>query len=115
MESNIMKNIVILKNLPSNLVEEAFVVLKENEKIQIEDLTNKESTARDINKNTNEKESKEYIVKEAELLVENYLKDIEKRKNEKSKDIWKLKYEKLKILNIFLVFLFAIVIIKSFI
>ena len=115
MESNIMKNIVILKNLPSNLVEEAFVVLKENEKIQIEDLTNKESIARDINKNTNEKESKEYIVKEAELLVENYLKDIEKRKNEKSKDIWKLKYEKLKILNIFLVFLFAIVIIKSFI
>ena len=115
MESNIMKNIVILKNLPSNLVEEAFVVLKENEKIQIEDLTNKESIARDINKNTNEKESKEYIVKEAELLVENYLKDIEKRKNEKSKDIWKLKYEKLKILNIFLVFLLAIVIIKSFI
>ena len=115
MESNIMKNIVVLKNLPSNLVEEAFVVLKENEKIQIEDLIKKENIVRDINKNSNEKEDKEYIIKEAELLVENYLKDIEKRKNEKNKNIWKLKYEKLKILNIFLFFLFVITIIKSFI
>ena len=115
MESNIMKNIVILKNLPSNIVEEAFVVLKENEKIQIEDLVKKENIVGGVNKNINEKEDKQYIIKEAELLVENYLKDIEKRKNEKNKDIWKLKYEKLKILNIFLFFLFAITIIKSFI
>jgi len=27
-----MKNMVVLKNLPSNLVEEAFVVLKDNVK-----------------------------------------------------------------------------------
>ena len=30
---NKKRNIVILKDLPSNLVEEAFVVLKENQKI----------------------------------------------------------------------------------
>ncbi len=115
MESNIMKNIVILKNLPSNLVEEAFIVLKENERIQIQDLTNYENSNKNTNKNYNECKNKEYIIKEAEMLVENYLKDIENRKNEKNKDIWKLKYEKLKILNIFLIFLFAITIIKSFI
>ena len=28
-----MKNMIVLKDLPSNLIEEAFVVLKENKKI----------------------------------------------------------------------------------
>ena len=32
MEKSQMKNIVILKNLPSNLIEEAFVVLKSRKK-----------------------------------------------------------------------------------
>ena len=34
MNTGNLKNIVVLKDLPSNLVEEAIVVLKENQKIQ---------------------------------------------------------------------------------
>lgn len=115
MESSMMKNIVILKNLPSNLVEEAFVVLKENERIHIEDLINSESIKENKFVNDYKDDDNEYIVKEAEMLIKNYLSDIEKKKDEKGKNIWKLKYEKAKILNFFLVVLSAITIIKSFI
>jgi len=34
MDSNNMRNTVVLKNLPSNIIEEAFVVLKNNQKIK---------------------------------------------------------------------------------
>lgn len=34
MDVSNMKNIIVLKNLPSNLVEEAIVVLKENKKVK---------------------------------------------------------------------------------
>ena len=34
MEASKLKNMVILKNLPSNLVEEAIVILKENKKVK---------------------------------------------------------------------------------
>ncbi len=117
MESNIMKNIVILKNLPSNLVEEAFVVLKQNERIQIEDLANRESSKEGNGKSVNnfKEDDKEYIVKEAEMLIENYINDIEKNNNEANKNFWKIKYEKAKILNVLLFVLFAISLIKCFI
>lgn len=117
MESNIMKNIVILKNLPSNLVEEAFVVLKENEKIQIENLLNHETSKQSNGKYVNDfkEDDKEYIVKEAEMLIENYINDIERIDNETNKNFWKIKYEKAKILNIFLLVLFTISLIKCFI
>ena len=35
MESGDMKNIIVLKNLQSNLIEEAFVVLKNNINVKI--------------------------------------------------------------------------------
>ena len=35
MNINNMKNIVVLNNLPSNIVEEALVILKDNSKIKI--------------------------------------------------------------------------------
>ena len=34
MDINRMRNIVILKDLPSNIVDEAFIVLKKNQKIK---------------------------------------------------------------------------------
>ena len=34
METSNMKNIVVLKNLPSNLVEEAIVILKSSKKVK---------------------------------------------------------------------------------
>ena len=55
-----MKNIIVLKDLPSNVVEEAFVILKDNVKIHKKKITNikgkeKEKssiTRKDYKKNT---------------------------------------------------------------
>ena len=33
MQSSDMKNMVVLKNLPSNMVEEAIIIFKENQKV----------------------------------------------------------------------------------
>ena len=75
-----LKNMVVLKNLPSNLIEEAIIVLKSNMNVkQIEK----------IDKNKVKEESKEkvkerdYIQKEAEMLISNYIKRLEDRKKEK--------------------------------
>ena len=94
MESSKLKNIVVLKNLPSNIVDEAIIVLKANKKVKklqkIEQ--NKNSTS-----NENDKKDKEYILKEAEMLVSNYISKIE---NNENKNIFnkeaKEKYNKLK-------------------
>jgi len=79
MDINKMRNIVILKDLPSNLVEEAFVVLKNNQRIKkFEYADNKfEKFSSDVE---NEADSyDEYIVKEAELVVSNYIGKMEEQ------------------------------------
>ena len=72
-----MRNIVILKDLPSNLVEEAFVVFKENQKIKRPEYVEKSSEkfSGEIDRGNDE----DYVVKEAELLVSNYISKIEKQ------------------------------------
>lgn len=88
MDMSNMKNIVVLKNLPSNVIEEAIVVIKENKKIKnyqkaeiengkaqknrknIKDITSKEKS---------EKAEKEYIVKEAEMVIANYISELEQK------------------------------------
>ena len=94
MEASKLKNIVVLKNLPSNIVDEAIIILKANKKVKklqkIEQ--NKNSTS-----NENDRKDKEYILKEAEMLVSNYISKIENNKqknicNKETKD----KYNKLK-------------------
>lgn len=96
MEENKMKNIVVLKNLPSNLVEEAIVVLKGN-KVKLPEFIEKKAEA--TNSKTN---SKEYILKEAEMVISSYLYNIENNKNvnkRKAKEIEK-KYRRLQFVTI---------------
>jgi len=108
MNSNQMKNMIVLKNLPSNLIDEAFIILKNNKKIK--------SLERIENKKTNkiEKEKTEdYIVKEAEMIISEYLSKIEKEKQKKSYSMRRIeeKYKRLKVVSIVLcivVFLNAI-------
>ena len=94
MQTSNMKNIVVLKNLPSNLVDEAIVILKSNKKIK-----NLELVDRNKNKSLNNKEAgtKEYILKEAEMLVSNYISSMEKKekKAEVNKNLNE-KYNRLK-------------------
>ncbi len=78
METSNMKNIVVLKNLPSNIVEEAIVILKGNKKIKKLELADKKNSK---NVQNEEFKNKEYILKEAEMLVSNYIDKTQDYKN----------------------------------
>lgn len=66
---------VVLKNLPSNIVDEAFVVFKSSKKTKkLEKIEQNKSLQ---GNNTNNK-NKEFFLKEAEMLVNDYIKKIEK-------------------------------------
>ena len=65
-----MKNMVVLKNLPSNIVEEAIVVLKPNVKLKSLDLAENKAKNK---KGESKYNSKRYIINEAEMVVNNYL------------------------------------------
>lgn len=94
METSKLKNMVILKNLPSNIVDEAIIILKANKKVK--KLQKIEQNKNSIS-NENNKKDKEYILKEAEMLVNNYISRIE---NNEKKNIFNKeaneKYNKLK-------------------
>lgn len=78
METSKMKNMVVLKNLPSNMIEEAIVIFKENSKIKAKDVINKSNQLSQV-----KGKSKDIIFKEAEMLVNDYVKRVESSKNRK--------------------------------
>lgn len=86
-----LKNIVVLKNLPSNIIEEAFVVVKQNLKI---DNINKEST--------NSEKEENYIIKEAQMVISDYLKNVENINEEQKIKKLEDKYKKLKAFSVWL-------------
>lgn len=102
MDINNMRNIVILKNLPSNLVEEAFVVLKKNQKIK--KLEYAENNSDNFTSDKNQEKDDQYIVKEAELLVSNYISRMENQDliGKKLESAMMKKYKRLKNLTIIL-------------
>lgn len=96
-----MKNMIILKDLPSNLVEEAIIILKENKKIHKYETINKKSS------NQNQKEDKTgYIVKDAEMIIKSYIDNLEKKSPKFTSNMKKLerKYKNSIKLNFFLLF-----------
>lgn len=102
MDINKMRNIVILKDLPSNLVEEAFVVLKNNQKIKNAQYADSkfEKLSEDMVREDNNYD--EYIVKEAEFVVSNYINKLENqdlRENKTEKNLLK-KYKIMRALTI---------------
>ena len=66
MKETNLKNMIFLKNLPSNIIDEAIVILKDNKKV-------KKLQKIDINKAIKEENSKVknngYIIKEAEMIL----------------------------------------------
>lgn len=114
------RNVIILKNLPSNLVDEAIIVVKDKKKIEN---YMKESEYKDvINYKTGnngiiygdmkteslkkienvKKEDRKYVIKEAEIVVSNYIKRIEDNLADRKIDRLKKSYKKTKKLNVFL-------------
>lgn len=91
-----LKNMVVLKNLPSNIVEEAIVILKSNKKVkQVEKI---EKTR--LKENLQEKnKEKDYIIKEAEMLVSNYISTLEQKKKDRNINNKKLNQKYTKVRN----------------
>ena len=106
-----MKNMVVLKNLPSNMVEEAIIIFKETSRIKAKDIINKTNN---INQVQGKGKSKDIIFKEAEMLVNDYVKKIEQQKN---KTIFnkKINNEFLKKYSLIITILFIISLIVNFI
>lgn len=77
MEDLDSKNMIILKDLPSNIVKEAYVVFKSNKMIKKFQKINKNNE-----KKKEEEESNRYVVKEAEMLVLDYIEKVEKSEKE---------------------------------
>lgn len=110
------RNVIILKNLPSNLIDEAIIVVKDKKKLKAFNYTDmlnckenngiiqgeiKNDTIRKIE--SMRKEQKNYIVKEAEVVVNSYIQKIEENLAYKRTDKIKKSYKKLKKLNFALI------------
>lgn len=104
MEDNKFKNIVVLKNLPSNIVEEAIVVLKQN-KVKLPEYAPKQQ------KPEGKKESREYILKEAQMVISDYLGTIENHKMVLGKKslVLEKKYKRLRLCTMGLAIAFVLV------
>lgn len=105
MDKGNMKNMVILKDLPSNIVEEAIVILKPNVKFKSLDIVKtKKENGKGKNTDKEDKNSKKYIINEAQMVISNYLSQIEKQKRKTYNTNKKLesKYKKIRITAIFL-------------
>ena len=88
-----LRNIVILKDLPSNVIEEAIVVLKKNQKVKkFEYIDNKNN----FNCEKNRKDDNEFIVREAELLIQNYVDNSNNTPKENHNVQLNKKYKRLK-------------------
>ena len=92
-----MKNMVVIRNLPSNIVEEAWVVIKPEVKNK-----EKELIKRMKNNNFSSKAKTSYVLEEAQTVIADYLKNINSYKDKKKyNDIIK-KYNKQKKVSIIL-------------
>ena len=104
MKTNIMKKMIVIKNLKSNLIEEAYIVFKDNVKIHKLNLLNDndnsnlkyklDSNNELINNDDN------YIVKEAEKIINDYAFEMEKRYPLFNINIMNSKYMMLRICTI---------------
>ena len=118
-----VKNVIILKNLPSNLIDEAIMVVKDKKKVKNIDTSNlikdggenfsafnykqeknraiqgfmKEEDLKNIEKI--KKEDRKYIIKEAELVVTNYISKIEKPFSERKVKKLETSYKKVRTIN----------------
>ena len=77
-----LKNIIVVKNIPSNIVEEAFIIVKENLKIEKLDI--------------NKKSENMLIVKEAEDIIKSCENIIEKSEEDNKIQKIEKKYKRLK-------------------
>ena len=81
-----IKNMIRIKDLPSNTIEEAILILKENKRAK-----KYESTSKFKNSNYKKGSDEDFVIKEAELIISSYLNEDDGSKGKKIK--------RLKIIN----------------
>lgn len=103
------QNIVVLKNVPSNIVEQAIIVLKPHLKLK--------SKNGEINANynlcpkswkSNNTHNADYAINEAKIIVSDYVRNIEQDLSSKKEKHMQKKYKKLLILTYIVTALFLI-------
>ena len=111
MSDSNLKNIVVLNNLPSNIIDEAIIVLKSRKFVKKLEMVDKGS----LTNYMKVKESDDYIIKEAENVISCYMSKIEKKNNPNygEKNI-ETKYKKIKTYSILISILLLFCIIKIF-
>ena len=104
MRNEKLKNMIVLKNLPSNVIDEAIVILKPNVRVKKTDYADKKSKSLLSDNKIN---SKDYIINEAQMVISNYITKLEKPKKEKYKQDKKIRNEckQLKIMSVGLLIL----------
>lgn len=104
---NNLKNVVVLKNLPSNVIEEAIVIVKDSKLAKEINLSDKNA-----NSLKNYKCKKNSVIEEAEMVICEYINKLEKEKNKKSID---KRYNKMKLITCVLSCISVIAIMCNFI
>ncbi len=106
MQLSKMKNIIVLKGMASNVVDEAIVILKPHVKLKQSEYNSKgKRTLQDKNK-------KMIVMKEAESTINAYVKKLQKDVKQTEDKKFKMKYKFLQICNVVLI---LSIIIASFI
>ena len=101
MEKCKMKNVVVLKNLPSNLIEEAFVVVKSRKVARSLECIDKKNRKID-----GDSKDDGYIVREAESVLSNYANLVEKKDGKNFDFPLRRKYNFFKFYGIFITIAF---------
>ena len=106
MEKCKMKNVVVLRNLPSNLIDEAFVVVKsKNVARSLERIDGKNENIDRKNKDDG------YIVREAESVLSSYVSLVEKKDDKKVDFGIKRRYNMLKIYGVLVTVAFVVAVV----
>ncbi len=101
MDISNMKNIIILKNLPSNLIEEAIVILKQNKKVKKPELI--ENKKQKFSNEEHMKDNKQnFIINEAQSVIADYISKVEEQDKSSKRQLNELKqkYKKLKVVSV---------------
>lgn len=97
MQLSKMKNIIVLKGMSSNVVDEAIVVLKPNVKLKQSEYNAKGK------RNLVDKNKKMIVTKEAENTINLYVKKLQKESRNREDHQLKRKYKFLQICNVALI------------
>lgn len=95
MQKNKLNNVIVLKEISSNIVEEAIVVLKPNITLNQEESIETKNPQKRIDK-------KYMIINEAEDVIKNHILQIQDKSKVKDNEKLERKYKKLKKMSILL-------------